>query len=86
MKIRSLIFLPVIENLREWWLNQKIERERKRILKIQHGKIRTRPHTAHELEEEMKKYLLSSTYRDSDGNQIKTKKLGRSMESYYKEF
>lgn len=85
MNIGSLIFLPVVENLRQWWLNQKVERERKRILRIRQMKVRTQPFSRQENEEEMKKFLLSSTYQDSDGNQRKTKKLGRSMESYFRE-
>lgn len=85
MKIKDLIFLP-LENIREWWINQKLEKERRLLLKIKEGRMRIKPHTEFEMEEEMKKYLLSSTYRDSDGNQIKTVKLGRSIESYYREF
>ena len=85
MKIKDLIFLP-LENIREWWLDLKNEKERKRILKIREGRIRIKPHTEIEMEEEMKKYLLSSTYIDSDGNEKKTKRLGRTMASYYKEF
>ena len=84
MNIKDFIFLPTTENLRTWFLNQKKERERKRILRIQKNEVRIRPHTEIENEEIMKKYLLSSTYRDSDGNQRKTKKLGRTMESYYR--
>jgi len=86
MKIKDLIFLPITKNLREWWLDERVERARKRILKIKEGRIRTKPHTAIEMEEEMKRYLLSSTFRDPDGKQIKTVKLGRSTESYYREF
>ena len=85
MKIRSLIFLP-LENIREWFLNQKIEKERKRILKIKEGRIRIKSPTEIEMEDEMKKFLLSGTFRDSDGHQIKTEKVGRSIESYYREF
>lgn len=85
MKIKDFIFLPVVENLRDWYLKKKAEVERRKMLGANKDEVRIRPHTAYELEEEMKKYLLSSTYRDKDGNQIKTKKLGRSMQSYYRE-
>lgn len=85
MKIKGFIFLPVVENFRQWFLDQKKEKERKRILRIRQMKVRTQPFSREENEREMKTYLLSSTYRDSDGNQRKTLKVGRSMESYYKE-
>jgi len=86
MKIRGLVFLPVVKDLRDWWLNQKIERERKRILKVRQMGVRTKPFTAIEMEDEMKKFIMKGTYIDSDGREQKIKKLGRSMSSYYKEF
>lgn len=77
------MIIPVVENLRDWFLNQKIERERKRILRIRQMKVRTQPFSREENEQEMKKFLLSGSYTDSDGKQKKTMKLGRTIESYY---
>ena len=84
MKIKDFIFFPIVENLRDWYLKRKAEAERKKMLGANKDKVRIKPFTEAENEEEMKKYLLSSTFRDSDGNQRKTEKLGRSMESYYR--
>lgn len=46
-------------------------------------KVRIRPHTEIENEETMKKFLLSGSYTDENGNKVKTKKLGRTVGSYY---
>lgn len=83
MKIKGLIFLPIVKDLRTWWLNQKIERERKRILKERQIGVRTRPLTAREMEKEMREFIMKGTYIDSDGVEQKITKLGRSMESFY---
>ncbi len=86
MKIKSLMFLPAVKDLRTWWLDLKREKERKRILRIRQMKVRTQPFSREENEKEMKKFIMSGTYKDSDGKQRKIEKLGRSMESYFREF
>lgn len=80
------MFLPITKNLRTWWLNQKVERERKRILRIKQMKVRTQPFSREENEKEMKKFMMSGTYKDSNGIEQKIEKLSRSINSYYKEF
>ena len=77
------MIIPIVEDLRTWFLNQRLERERKRILRIQKNEVRIRPHTEIENEEEMKKFIMKGTYTDSDGKQRKIEKLGRSIGSYY---
>lgn len=84
MKIKGFIFLPVVNNLRDWYLKKRAEIERKKMLGANKDEVRIRPHTEIENEETMKKFLLSGSYIDSDGNKIKTKKLGRTEASYYR--
>lgn len=85
MKIRDLIILPAVENLRDWWLKRKAEIERKKILGANKDKVRIRLHTEIENEKEMEEYIKRGHYKDSNGVKQKIVKLGRSMESYYKE-
>lgn len=84
MKIKDFIVLPIIgvENLRDWYLNQKREKERKKMLGANKDEVRIRPHTEIENEETMKKFIMKGTYTDSDGKQKKIERLGRSVESY----
>lgn len=84
MNIGSLIFLPVTENLRDWWLRRKAEKERKKILGANKDEVRIRPHTEIENEQEMKKFIMRGSYIDSDGKERKIEKLGRSVGSYYR--
>lgn len=85
MNIGNLIFLPIVEDLRTWFLNQKKERERKKMLGADKDKVRIKPFTPAENEQEMKKFLLSGSHIDENGNKVKTRKLGRSVQSYYRE-
>ena len=86
MNIKSLIFLPIVKDLRSWWYDLKREKERRRILKISEGKVRTKPFTEIENEAEIRSFIIKGTYKDSDGKQRKIEKLGRSMRSYFREF
>lgn len=84
MKIRNLIFLPVVKDLRTWWLDLKRERERKRILRIRQMKVRTQPYSREENEKEMEAYMKRGTYTDENGKEVKIEKLARSINSYYR--
>ena len=86
MKIKDFIFLPAVKDLRTWWLDLKREKERKRILRIRKMEVRTQPFSREENEKEMKKFIMSGTYKDSDGKQRKIEKLSRSLGSYFGEF
>lgn len=77
------MIIPVVENLRDWFLNQKKEKERKRILKIQRMEVRTQPFSREENEKEMESYIKRGTYTDSDGKQRKIEKLSRTIGSYF---
>ena len=85
MKIKDFIFLPVVKDLRTWWLDLKRERERKRILRIRQMKVRTQPFSREENEKEMEEYIKRGYYKDSNGVEQKIEKLSRSINSYFKE-
>ena len=79
------MIIPVVENLRDWFLNQKKERERKKMLGANKDEVRIKPFTEAENEQEVKKFIMKGTYTDSDGKQRKIERLGRSAESYRRE-
>lgn len=84
MKIKGFIFLPVVNNLRDWYLKKKAEVERKKMLGANRDEVRIRPHTEIENEQELREFIMRGSYIDSNGKEKKIEKLGRSVESYYR--
>lgn len=77
--------MSISEKIRKFFYDQKIEKERKRILRIRQMKVRDRPFSDRENEEEMKKFIMSGTYQDSDGRRRKIKSLSRDITTYYRQ-